>query len=1308
MALPQSLLLPVDGFCVSRAEGQQMLSFNYMLDFFEVSVQYIAIELMAILRQEIITGKEPSKEVLTVVNKIDKKRPLAFGDWCNEILPQLLQACQQLRIEHPLALALLQAFKSRNLYIGNKREQSIVTIRNEYRGHGFTLADEIYADLVEKMLPRFEDLVSLLDNEEVHLDDNMLYPMVHTSEEGYPYVFQTLKNEEASFVSTHKGAVTYIGEKYNQQIDLWLQVMLPSFDIARSLNYKEYAQLMQDRSKTYLKSIYSQRKYNRELYVQREQAEKVYHHFITSEREFFPLLGEPGQGKTNQLCYWTEQFIEQDEAVLTFAGTEFIEQSLEMVLREIFQWSYKKSITKLVEELQTKMSAEGKRIYIFFDAINECLHYAGHTKGSNGALELFQDIVNIFGVVKENSVFRILMTCRNYTWVQHIQPECKNLDMSKFYAVGKEEDLAIRGFSDTELARAYAIYGALYQMQTQYEDIHKETPTILERLKDPLILKISCTNSLGNKMGENSLEYSSIHLFTQMSDSVANSYAGKNQRKILSCIGKWLLMQYEQGFACDTVYLSAVKQCEKGALLEELKSLLYGKDGISVAFAELLSKPERPMLRLVDDEKLQFVYERYMEYIMAVEYYDQYKAEDGSLSADVIYNTVKKAAMTEVMVAVLRNAVLMDFMNTGTNALIIELVKKYGNDFMVKSLVHNCMNMLVIEHYEARLFALLTDMLDRNEGLNGAIEQYNALDKQVSKGKADDKMIAQYSKLSEQLAPIMRIRSVANQTLVNGVFLTDYFNKNLYTISPYMLLEKAMTQNINEMRDQMCMYIYYLVNKQYTHSHQELKQNLTYAITEYMLDCVCNTPLWHLPFVGIKRIKMLLSYLENGMRLKVMLIIENMLAEQRDSEKVRVLYGDIVNVFKHLTLNYSLVRIVTPFLTPIMRKQFTQTMYCNNVIEYQGMWEDNYIPTKSVDNRWDRCDVVEVAEYFKNYSYYMGPTAPRKGEQPLDFSKVLDKVFHAYYSGDALSYFFLERVLVVQYLVQPELVMHLFKKIQNSDIPGSRWWDYTQMSLIYTLYQIGMQSEHMSEDLWKIMSEWCDDWTNRMRGYYEGRLSKKVNRMKLYKRNVMAWYCMVYCKRNGGDRHDKNAESVPLMRKLIDTAISNRDKELLMHLLQNINELITDAGFIFTAKDLLYYVMQQIPNVQTIEEFENNVNNRYPDTQESIVAMIGRILGTAKLKFSQQINEFLKKETVGLSFPGLPQYSETLLSYNPESEKFSDLITHKFGNFVIKSIINEPVIDDVIVDICKPMPKVKSADQWISQAVKVVFKYING
>lgn len=1304
MSLPQSLLLPVEGFRVSRAEGQHMLSFNYMLDFFEVSAQYMAIELMALLRQEIITGKEPSKEVLTVVNKIDKKRPLAFGDWCNEMLPQLLQACQQMRIEHPLAIALLRAFKSRNLYIGNKREQSIVAIRNEYRGHGFTLADEIYADLVEKMLPRFEELISLLDNVKIHMDADTLYPMVHTSEEGYPFVFQTLKNEEASFVSTHKGAVTYIGEKYNQQIDQWLQVIMPSFDIARSLNYKEYAQLMQDRSTMYLKSIYSQRKYNRELYVQREQAEKVYHDFITSEQEFFPLLGEPGQGKTNQLCYWTEQFIEQGEAVLTFAGTEFIEQSLEMALREIFQWSYKKSITKLVEELQTKMSAEGKCIYIFFDAINECLHYAGHNEGSNGPLELFQDIVKIFGFVKENSVFRILMTCRNYTWVQHIQPECKHIDMSKFYAVGKEEDLAIRGFSDTELIRAYAIYGSLYQMQTRYEEIGQ---TILVRLKDPLILKIACTNFLGKVMGESALEYSSIQLFTQMSDSIASSYAGKNQRKILSCIGKCLLMQYEQGFACDTVYLSTVRKSKKGTPLEELKNLLYGKDGISVAFAELLSKPERPMLRLVDDEKLQFVYERYMEYIMAVEYYDKYKAEDGSLSPDGIYNTIKHAAMTEVMVAVLRNAVLMDFINTGTNALIIELVKKYGNNFIVKSLVHNCMNMLVIEHYEARLFALLTDMLDRNEGLNGAIERYNTLDKLVSKGKADDKMIAQYSELSEQLAPIMRIRSVANQTLVNGVFLTDYFNKNMYTISPYVLLDKAMTQNINEMRDQMCMYIYYLVNKQHTHSHQELQQNLTYAITEYMLDYVCNIPLWRLPLIGIKRIKLLLSYLENGIRLKVMLIIENMLAEQRDAEKVGALYGDIVSVFKHLTLNYSLVRIVTPFLTPIMRKQFTQTMYCNNVIEYQGMWEDNYIPVNSVDNRWNRDDIVEVAEYFKNYSYYMGPTAPKKGEQPLDFSKVLDKVFHAYYSGDALSYFFLERVLVVQYLVQPELVIHLFKKIQNSEIPGSRWWDYTQMSLIYSLYQIGMQSDNMSEDLWKIMSEWCEDWTNRMRGYYEGRLSKKVNSMKLYKRNVMAWYCMVYCKRNGGDKHDKNAESVPLMRKLIDTAIKNRDKELLMHLLQNINELITDAGYIYTAKDLLYYVMEQIPNVQTIEEFENNVNNRYPDTQESIVAMIGRILGTAKLKFSQQINEFLKKETVGLSFPGLPQYSETLLSYNPESEKFSDLITHKFGNFVIKSIINEPVIDDVIVDICKPMPKVKSADQWISQAVKVVFKYIN-
>ena len=1305
MALPKSLLLPVDGFRISRAEGKHMLSFNYMLDFFEVSAQYMAIELMAILRSEVENGKEPPKEVLAVVNKIDKKRPLAFGDWCNEMLPQLLQACQQLRVEHPFSLALLRAFKSRNLYIGNKREQSIVAIRNEYRGHGFTLADEIYADLVEKMLPRFEELVAVLDGVEEHVADEMLYPLVHNSDEGYPYVFQTLKNEEASFVSTHKGAVTYIGEKYNKDIDSWLQVIMPSFDIARSLNYKEYAQLMQDRSTTYLKSIYSQRKYNRELYVQREQAEKVYNDFITSEQEFFPLLGEPGQGKTNQLCYWTEQFIEQGEAVLTFAGTEFIEQSLEMVLREMFQWSYKKSVTKLVEELQTKMSAEGKRVYIFFDAINECLHYAGNNAGSNGALELFQDIVKIFGVVKENSVFRILMTCRNYTWVQHIQPECKNLDMSKFYAVGQEEDLAIRGFSDAELTRAYAIYGALYQMQTLYDDIEQ---TVLVRLKDPLILKIACTNFLGEQMSNSSLAYSSIQLFAQMSDSVASSYAGKNQRKILSCIGRWLLMQYEQGQACDTVYLSAVKQSEKGTPLGELKGLLYGKDGISVAFAELLSKPERPMLRLVDEEKLQFVYERYMEYIMAVEYYEKYKGYDGSLLPETIYETIKHAAMTEVMVAVLRNAVLMDFINTGTNSLIVELVKKYGNDFIVKSLVHNCMNMLVIEHYEARLFDLLADMLDRNEGLNGAIDRYNALDKLVSKGKADDQLIAQYSKLSEQIAPIMRLRSVANQTLVNGVFLTDYFNKHMYTISPYELLDKAMTQNINEMKDQMCMYIYYLVNKQYTHSHQELEKNLTYAITEYMLDHVCNTPLWRLPLVGKKRLKLLLSYLENGLRLKVMLIIENMLAEQRDSEKVSVLYGDIVNVFRHLTLNFSLVRIVTPFLTPILRKQFTQNMYCNNVIEYQGMWDEDYIPANSVDNKWDRCDVVAVAEYFKNYSYYVGPTAPRKGEEPLDFSKVLDKVFNAYYTGDALSYFFLERVVVVQYLVQPELVVQLFQKIYNSDIPGSRWWDYTQMSLIYSLYQIGMQSEHMPNELWQIMSEWCEDWTNRMRGYYEGRLSKKANSMKLYKRNVMAWYCMVYCKCNGGDKHDEKAESVPLMRVLIDKAIKNRDKELLMHLLQNINELITDAGYIYTAKDLLYYLMQQIPDTKTIDEFEEHVNTRYPDTQESIVAMIGRILGTAKLKFSQQVNEFLKKETVGLTFPGLSQYSETLLSYNPESEKFSDLITHKFGNFVIKSIINEPVIDDVIVDICKPMPNVKSADQWISQAVKVVFKYING
>ena len=66
---------------------------------------------------------------------------------------------------------------------------------------------------------------------------------------------------------------------------------------------------------------------------------------------------------------------------------------------------------------------------------------------------------------------------------------------------------------------------------------------------------------------------------------------------------------------------------------------------------------------------------------MAVEYYSQRVSDVKQLTADDVYATTRKAAMTEVMLSVLRNVILMDYMQTSSTELILQLVEKYGDDF---------------------------------------------------------------------------------------------------------------------------------------------------------------------------------------------------------------------------------------------------------------------------------------------------------------------------------------------------------------------------------------------------------------------------------------------------------------------------------------------------------------------------------------------------------------------------------------------------------------------------------------------------
>ncbi len=129
--------------------------------------------------------------------------------------------------------------------------------------------------------------------------------------------------------------------------------------------------------------------------------------------------------------------------------------------------------------------------------------------------------------------------------------------------------------------------------------------------------------------------------------------------------------------------------------------------------------------------------------------------------------------------------------------------------------------------------------------------------------------------------------------------------------------------------------------------------------------------------------------------------------------------------------------------------------------------------------------------------------------------------------------------------------------------------------------------------------------------------------------------------------------------------------------------------------------MKQIPSQQVLDEFEQNANIRYDETQESIITLIGKILGTAKNYFPQQVNTFLTKDIVNLPFPGIDKYKDEILGYNPGGERLSDLFTHKFGNALIYTLINEEAVDEVAVDSLMAASKSSGSYKWFEEVVKV-------
>ena len=1356
--LPYTLAAPIKQLAVQLKTGNYGRAMNCALDFFEISAQYLSCYLFIRLQHAEAQGLVDKQALIKFTNKIDLKRPLSFGDWVNDLFTPLVQLARQIIPNDKLvnSLSTYIITKKSNILLGYKKDPSIVQIRNEYRGHSTTLSEDIYKGVVYTLEARLMLMLKALnplhdlsyfscvasdeakstlmfhkgsnstDTQEVQqvfqpqhyyisTDTSLsevydLFPLIFCNDKGYVYVFQSLKDEQISYLSSNLDAITFVSDCWNEPFDRLMQQTSPTFDISKDLNMPQLKELMDSASTSFLNGVYKERKYNRELFVDRQYLSGLLREFGQSDKPMFPLLGEAGQGKTNQLCYWTEEFIKSTNGILIFSSSDFINISLDNRIKSIFNISPRKDIRRVIDNLHARAVESNSMIYIFFDAINECLVYNGNTEVP-GPVGLYNAFRSLF-VSSQYTNFKLLFTCRSYTWRNLFQQHTV-ADHDYIFEDSEDDNIAVRGFTNAELSQAYNIYGDLYQMKTPFD---KLTPTSTIRLKDPLVLKIACTNYLGLDFPEQIVSYTSIKLFDDMLHNISNSYAGSKQRDIVHGIAVHMLHEYEAGRMIDRISEKMLREAfhNKKSSLHRLAHLIFKEDGITIAYAELLNKPERPILRSVesiDKEKgneIQFIYERFLEYMMAVVFVEREIAKlshhSESIPPEVFARTLQADSNSVVFMGAMRNAIIIDYLRTHSFATLITLCRDYNDNYEVTLLVNEVINVLIRENYESDLFALINQLLSEQiPGGDKLIEEFNVITKKIESNQADEQIIIRHKELYALLAPIIRLRKLASLSTINGIFLTDYFNDGLYREDPYKLLWALMTDPIVEIGNDSCLYAYYLSNKSRTLEFTPLKENLSERIVREMYRVIKADPLLTCAYNKTHR-KQVVVFLETATRIATLLIIDALMSRDPNSrQQVNDLIHEIQGIFGFITFKFRLIKVLMPFLQLLLRKQITfQSVYVNNAIEYQTYWHDEVVPPSSDEGLWCREHLNSLAKSVMHELEQVQDNAELQ-------SFIKNNVLSAYHIGDSFSYFILERLLVMMGVNSWDSIQPIVENYFTDEYRQNEWFDYSQMSMLYVLYQTAVNAPAYNEELLQIYARECEDWTLRLRGLFKARNSHKANTIGLYKRNVMNWYCVIYCNHTGdGEVHPGDDKCVPIFYKLLDKAIAEKDKELLFHLIENISELITDNGYIQTGLHLLLYIMMQYDSDAKVKEIDAIALERDGVYQTTLIQLIGNVLSTAKNYFPTEIDSFIKRDIVGLPFPGVPKYKEDILDYTPSGETLSDLFTHKFGNFLMWSLINEEAVKNFASQSIKESITSANCFEWYDKVVRILFREMFG
>lgn len=1117
------------------------------------------------------------------------------------------------------------------------------------------------------------------------------------------YVFQTLKDSnlrKLTYISPDLDAVKKETELFKDLFITFLEAVLGKLnidkkfkiEITKGKTWEEFHEMLGNQTGIFLDQMKRGKKFDPDLYVERKVIRNAWDRFREMEdRRAFVLLGNAGAGKTNLICNLAEEMVAKGDAVITYNSKIFSIMSLEERLKEDFR-EKKMDAAQILDDLNKKAIKSNRQVVFLFDALNECLEYA-EEKGSNGPVKLLQEINSLL-VKKEYTSFKVLITCRTYTWEEAMQSAKDIMDPGLYFtsndiaAEDGKENLALKGFSQEEFTEAYPRYRKKFDLKTDLETLlEPEYAFTLARLEDPLVLNLSSQIYAGGHLPENIQQFDSVRLFESRLEQLERSEGGMQQVFLLEDFTRVLRERAEDSLRMDKLYQASENEHDP---LNKLASQMFQGNVYEMkpALKALLDAGILRLEKSGNTRELRFTFERFHEYMYARVFVnaetenipkrvpipvDAYEKELGEMRGYAVIN------------GALRHALVMDYARTNGDPSTLTSLSN-SNVYGATALVTSTLASLIIDNYQEVcdiIEQLLEHEKEDSEPVAEELEKKERLIEEGKKGKGKldagelEEINKEVEQLSKQLQPVIQVRKVAVQVIYE-IFKSQVFSRNLYEgmNSPFELLWKAMSDPIARVRDNVSLYIYYI---------SKYDVGIGIRILDHLSENIMDTKMLSL-VSGAKRKEFQQSFLEPAGRLSLLMAVEG-LVERNDYELSDKIKDTWRAILKKLTLNFTLIKVVMPFLKFFLRRQATvQVAYVNNGIEYQHFWES--VPEDGGREDW-------CMETFEDIVPFLDPQKEGLEEYYTAISKGID-------TGDAFSYFLIERVLVAQGWADWQRLRPLALEVAAKP-EGHPMLDYMQMSMLYVLFHSIEKSDHVDEEAFDVFSRLTEEWSERCRGLFFAHKNQQANKGKPYKQYPLNWYGAAYCKHWGdGGTRPGDPYPLPVFRNLIDKAFRKKDKELLYYCLENISTLVTDFGKPLSAIQLFEYVIGKIRYETQIFDFDRIKTDR-EEHQKDLRTFLCSTMGTIKSYFPREVSHFIHHKLKNSDFPDMERFREDLMAYNQSHESIGDLLTHKFGNFIIWGLLNDKAVSKFFQDGFEEGAEVDDYFEWFDGIVRLSF-----